>query len=84
MQRERERERERERAEKIQCEIYTIRNLVNLLCDHFECKRCNNQIEDWYSLQHNFEEYRELAYTILHKLIDNEKEIKELIKDLYK
>ena len=51
-------ERERERAEKIQCEIYTIRNLVNLLCDHFECKRYNNQIEDWYSLQHNFDEYR--------------------------
>ena len=37
---------QRERAEKIQCEIYTIRNLVNLLCNHFECKRYNNQIED--------------------------------------
>ena len=81
---ERERERERERAEKIQCEIYTIRNLVNLLCDHFECKRYNNQIEDWYSLQHNFDEYRELIYTILKKLIDNEKDIKELVESLYK
>lgn len=80
MQREREREQKRFNVKY----IYIIRNLVNLLCDHFECKRYNNQIKDWYSLQHNFEEYRELAYTILHKLIDNEKEIKELVESLYK
>ena len=77
-------ERERERAEEIQNEIYTLKSLMSILCDHFECKRFDDLTADYYSLQYHFKEYTELAYTLLRKLGDTEEQIKILVTELYK
>lgn len=77
--------RERERAESLRYEICVIKNLMSLLCDHFETKRYEKDVHmDWYSLQYKFTEYMELSYVILKKLNDTEESIKDLIDELYK
>lgn len=59
-------------------EIALVKSMLNLLSDHFDCKRFkDDNVMDWYSIQRNFREYNDLLYVIQKKII----RIEEILKN---
>lgn len=59
-------------------EIALVKSMLNLLSDHFDCKRFkDDKIMDWYSIQRYFYEYNDLLYIIQKKIV----RIEELLKN---
>lgn len=74
----------KEKLEKIQLEVWVLRNLSNILDEHFQATRFkDNVVMDHWSITHLFSEYTTLSYVINNKLNEMEKSLTSLVNGLY-
>lgn len=73
-----------DKLENLQFDITITKDLTRILGEHFDCKRYKERFIDHVSLTYMFDEYKSLSYDLSRKLVSIERNIKDIIDEIYK